>query len=165
ELNVFLKLLKTDSSQENIYFWIACEDYRKSKTAHEIFSKVTTVYETCRQKDIQKKYSKNILQDTVFDARASDGVWFYEVLSLDSDAYEMSNDLEKVNRKDRELVMGGYGGASVRRDLRLPVCQTEPVPAGPKMDSPQDTPEPIRDDGGASVITYLRNGKNTVQQL
>ncbi|GAB0207045.1 epimerase family protein SDR39U1 [Grus japonensis] len=50
--------------------------------------------------------------------------------------------------------------ASVRRCQKLPPCQTEPVPASSKMDPPLAKAETISNGGSASVITYLRKGKN-----
>ncbi|KAK4810990.1 hypothetical protein QYF61_014462 [Mycteria americana] len=55
---------------------------------------------------------------------------------------------------------GATGVASVRRRQKLPLCPTEPVPASSKMDPPLAKAEPISDSGSASVITYLRRGKN-----
>ena len=44
--------------------------------------------------------------------------------------------------------------ASVRR--KLPLCLTEPMPAGSKADPLLAKAEPISDGGSASGITYLR---------
>ncbi|XP_076195972.1 regulator of G-protein signaling 18 isoform X1 [Aptenodytes patagonicus] len=54
-LDAFTKFLKTEFSEENIEFWIACEDYKKSKTAHELLPKAKTIYETFIQKDAPKE--------------------------------------------------------------------------------------------------------------
>ncbi|NXX17209.1 RGS18 protein, partial [Podargus strigoides] len=54
-LDAFTKFLKTEFSEENIEFWIACEDYKKSKTAHELLLKAKTIYETFIQKDAAKE--------------------------------------------------------------------------------------------------------------
>ncbi|NWR61505.1 RGS18 protein, partial [Bucorvus abyssinicus] len=54
-LDVFTKFLKTEFSEENIEFWIACEDYKKSKTARELLPKAKTIYETFIQKDAPKE--------------------------------------------------------------------------------------------------------------
>uniref|UniRef100_A0A8B9NIC3 Regulator of G protein signaling 18 n=1 Tax=Accipiter nisus TaxID=211598 RepID=A0A8B9NIC3_9AVES len=79
-LDAFTKFLKTEFSEENIEFWIACEDYKKSKTAHELLPKAKTIYETFIQKDAPKEVnldfqtkevtSQNIEQPiiTTFDA-------------------------------------------------------------------------------------------------
>eukprot|EP00075_Anas_platyrhynchos_P000417 XP_005010411.2 regulator of G-protein signaling 18 [Anas platyrhynchos] len=79
-LDAFTKFLKTEFSEENIEFWIACEDYKKSKTTHELFPKAKTIYETFIRKDAPKEVnldfqtkevtSQNIEQPliTTFDA-------------------------------------------------------------------------------------------------
>ncbi|NWR76998.1 RGS18 protein, partial [Centropus unirufus] len=54
-LDAFMKFLKTEFSEENIEFWIACEDYKKSKTAHELMQKAKTIYETFIRKDAPKE--------------------------------------------------------------------------------------------------------------
>ncbi|NWW80784.1 RGS18 protein, partial [Climacteris rufus] len=54
-LDAFTKFLKTEFSEENIEFWIACEDYKKSKTAHELLPKAKTIFETFIQKDAPKE--------------------------------------------------------------------------------------------------------------
>ncbi|NXN10572.1 RGS18 protein, partial [Indicator maculatus] len=79
-LDAFTKFLKTEFSEENIEFWMACEDYKKSKTSHELLPKAKTIYETFIQKDAPKEVnldfqtkevtSQNIEQPilTTFDA-------------------------------------------------------------------------------------------------
>ncbi|XP_039929222.1 regulator of G-protein signaling 18 [Hirundo rustica] len=54
-LDTFTKFLKTEFSEENIEFWIACEDYKKSKSAHELLPKAKTIFETFIQKDAPKE--------------------------------------------------------------------------------------------------------------
>ncbi|NWI56901.1 RGS18 protein, partial [Calyptomena viridis] len=54
-LDAFTKFLKTEFSEENIEFWMACEDYKKSKTAHELLPKAKTIFETFIQKDAPKE--------------------------------------------------------------------------------------------------------------
>ncbi|XP_064283501.1 regulator of G-protein signaling 18 isoform X4 [Passer domesticus] len=54
-LDAFTKFLKTEFSEENIEFWIACEDYKKSKNAHELLPKAKTIFETFIQKDAPKE--------------------------------------------------------------------------------------------------------------
>lgn len=55
---------------------------------------------------------------------------------------------------------GATGVASVRRCQKLPPCLREPMTAGSKMDLPLAKAEPISNGGIATVITYLRRGKN-----
>uniref|UniRef100_A0A8C0VRM6 Regulator of G protein signaling 18 n=1 Tax=Cyanistes caeruleus TaxID=156563 RepID=A0A8C0VRM6_CYACU len=54
-LDAFTKFLKTEFSEENIEFWIACEDYKKSKSAQELLPKAKTIFETFIQKDAPKE--------------------------------------------------------------------------------------------------------------
>ncbi|XP_058699105.1 regulator of G-protein signaling 18 isoform X1 [Poecile atricapillus] len=54
-LEAFTKFLKTEFSEENIEFWIACEDYKKSKSAQELLPKAKTIFETFIQKDAPKE--------------------------------------------------------------------------------------------------------------
>jgi len=51
--------------------------------------------------------------------------------------------------------------ASVRRRQKLPLCPTEPVPAGSKMEPLLAKLELISDGGSTSVKTYVRMGKKT----
>lgn len=55
---------------------------------------------------------------------------------------------------------GAAGVASVRRPQKLPPCQTEPVLASSRMNSPLARAEPINNIGSAYVLMYLRRGKN-----
>ncbi|NXG79915.1 RGS18 protein, partial [Baryphthengus martii] len=92
-LDAFTKFLKTEFSEENIEFWIACEDYKKSKTARELLPKAKTIYETFIQKDAPKEVnldfqtkevtSQNIEQPilTTFDAAQST---VYRLMEQDS---------------------------------------------------------------------------------
>ncbi|NXO96795.1 RGS18 protein, partial [Certhia brachydactyla] len=54
-LDAFTNFLKTEFSEENIEFWMACEDYKKSKSAHELLPKAKTIFETFIQKDAPKE--------------------------------------------------------------------------------------------------------------
>ena len=48
----------------------------------------------------------------------------------------------------------------MRRCQKLPLCLTEPMPAGSKTDPPLAKAEPISDGGSASGITDLRKEKS-----
>ncbi|XP_062436979.1 regulator of G-protein signaling 18 isoform X1 [Rhea pennata] len=101
-LDAFTEFLKTEFSEENIEFWIACEDYKKSKTAHELFPKAKTIYETFIQKDAPKEVnldfqtkevtSQNIEQPitTTFDAAQST---VYKLMEHDSYPRFLRSDL------------------------------------------------------------------------
>uniref|UniRef100_A0A8C5U3F1 Regulator of G protein signaling 18 n=1 Tax=Malurus cyaneus samueli TaxID=2593467 RepID=A0A8C5U3F1_9PASS len=54
-LEAFTKFLKTEFSEENIEFWVACEDYKKSKSTHELLPKAKAIFETFIQKDAPKE--------------------------------------------------------------------------------------------------------------
>ncbi|NXN83341.1 RGS18 protein, partial [Bombycilla garrulus] len=54
-LDAFTKFLKTEFSEENIEFWIACEDYKKSISALELLPKAKSIFETFIQKDAPKE--------------------------------------------------------------------------------------------------------------
>ena len=53
---------------------------------------------------------------------------------------------------------GATGVASVRSCWKLPLCPTEPIPAGSKMDLLPAKAEPISDSGSTSGRTDLRRG-------
>ncbi|XP_065698516.2 regulator of G-protein signaling 18 isoform X1 [Patagioenas fasciata] len=101
-LDAFTKFLKTEFSEENIEFWIACEDYKKSKTAHELLPKAKTIYETFIQKDAPKEVnldfqtkevtSQNIEQPviTTFDAAQNT---VYRLMEQDSYPRFLRSDL------------------------------------------------------------------------
>ncbi|NWX07181.1 RGS18 protein, partial [Caloenas nicobarica] len=101
-LDAFTKFLKTEFSEENIEFWIACEDYKKSKTAHELLPKAKTIYETFIKKDAPKEVnldfqtkevtSQNIEQPviTTFDAAQNT---VYRLMEQDSYPRFLRSDL------------------------------------------------------------------------
>ena len=50
-LETFTRFLKTEFSEENIEFWIACEDFKKSKDPQQIIRKAKAIYEKFIQND------------------------------------------------------------------------------------------------------------------
>jgi len=54
---------------------------------------------------------------------------------------------------------GATGVASVRSCQKLPLCPTDPVPAGSKMDPLVAKAQPISNGGSASGITQLKRGE------
>lgn len=50
-LETFTRFLKTEFSEENIEFWIACEDFKKSKNPQQIIQKAKGIYEKFIQSD------------------------------------------------------------------------------------------------------------------
>ncbi|XP_042676114.1 regulator of G-protein signaling 18 isoform X1 [Centrocercus urophasianus] len=101
-LDAFTRFLKTEFSEENIEFWIACEDYKKSKTTNELFPKAKTIYETFIRKDAPKEVnldfktkevtSQNIEQPviTTFDAAQTT---VYRLMEQDSYPRFLRSDL------------------------------------------------------------------------
>ena len=54
---------------------------------------------------------------------------------------------------------GATGVASVRSCQKLPLCPIKSMPAGSKLDTLLAKAEPMSDSGSASVMAYLRKGK------
>ncbi|XP_010988128.1 regulator of G-protein signaling 18 isoform X1 [Camelus dromedarius] len=50
-LKTFTRFLKTEFSEENIEFWIACEDFKKSQDPQQIIRKAKSIYEKFIQND------------------------------------------------------------------------------------------------------------------
>lgn len=51
---VFREFLKSEFSEENIEFWLACEDYKKTKSDH-LHGKAEKIYEEFVQSDAIKQ--------------------------------------------------------------------------------------------------------------
>lgn len=51
----FVRFLKTEFSEENIEFWIACENYKKSKDSRELLSQAKKMYEIFIRKEAPKE--------------------------------------------------------------------------------------------------------------
>ncbi|XP_006026561.1 regulator of G-protein signaling 18 [Alligator sinensis] len=51
----FVRFLKTEFSEENIEFWIACENYKKSKDSRELLSQAKKIYEIFIRKEAPKE--------------------------------------------------------------------------------------------------------------
>lgn len=54
-LAAFRTFLKSEFSEENIEFWLACEDFKKTKSATEIASKAQKIYSDFIQADAPKE--------------------------------------------------------------------------------------------------------------
>ncbi|XP_070330625.1 regulator of G-protein signaling 18 isoform X2 [Odocoileus virginianus] len=92
-LETFTRFLKTEFSEENIEFWIACEDFKKSKDPQQIIRKAKAIYEKFIQNDAPQEVnldfhtkeiiSKSITQPTVhsFDVAQSR---VYQLMEQDS---------------------------------------------------------------------------------
>lgn len=55
---VFREFLKSEFSEENIEFWLACEDYKKTKSDH-LHGKAERIYEEFVQTDAIKQVCMN----------------------------------------------------------------------------------------------------------
>uniref|UniRef100_A0A8D0DR88 Regulator of G protein signaling 18 n=1 Tax=Salvator merianae TaxID=96440 RepID=A0A8D0DR88_SALMN len=54
-LDTFTRFLKSEFSEENIEFWLACEDYKKCTEASHLPHKAKTIYETFIEKEAPKE--------------------------------------------------------------------------------------------------------------
>lgn len=54
-LDAFTRFLKTEFSEENIAFWVACEDYKTTEEASQLSFKAKIIYETFVEKDAPKE--------------------------------------------------------------------------------------------------------------
>lgn len=50
-LETFTQFLRTEFSEENIEFWMACEDFKKSKDPQQMILKAKAIYEKFIQND------------------------------------------------------------------------------------------------------------------
>ncbi|KAI4537075.1 hypothetical protein MG293_013278 [Ovis ammon polii] len=92
-LETFTRFLKTEFSEENIEFWIACEDFKKSKDPQQVIRKAKAIYEKFIQNDAPQEVnldfhtkeiiSKSITQPTLhsFDVAQSR---VYQLMEQDS---------------------------------------------------------------------------------
>lgn len=61
-LDAFRTFLKSEFSEENVEFWLACEDFKKTESAEKIASKAKMIYSEFIVADAPKEVSE-ILQD------------------------------------------------------------------------------------------------------
>ncbi|XP_020646138.1 regulator of G-protein signaling 18 isoform X2 [Pogona vitticeps] len=54
-IDAFTAFLKSEFSEENIEFWMACEDYKKSNDMSQLPLKAKTIYETFIEKEAPKE--------------------------------------------------------------------------------------------------------------
>lgn len=59
---VFTTFLKSEFSQENVYFWIACEDYKKTSPS-KLATKAKQIYQQYVDADAPNEVKKFILTD------------------------------------------------------------------------------------------------------
>lgn len=101
-LKTFTRFLKTEFSEENIEFWIACEDFKKSEDPQQILLKAKAIYEKFIQSDAPQEVNldfhtkevitKNITQPTIqcFEAAQSR---VYQLMEQDSYTRFLKSDI------------------------------------------------------------------------
>ncbi|XP_006834251.1 PREDICTED: regulator of G-protein signaling 18 [Chrysochloris asiatica] len=101
-LKAFTRFLKTEFSEENIEFWIACEDFKKSKEPQQIIHKAKVIYEKFIQNDAPQEvnldfHTKEIITKTIaqptlhsFDAAQSR---VYQLMEQDSYTRFLKSDI------------------------------------------------------------------------
>lgn len=57
-LDAFRTFLKSEFSEENVEFWIACEDFKKTESAEKIASKAKMIYSEFIETNAPKEVSK-----------------------------------------------------------------------------------------------------------
>uniref|UniRef100_A0A8D0GTG8 Regulator of G protein signaling 18 n=1 Tax=Sphenodon punctatus TaxID=8508 RepID=A0A8D0GTG8_SPHPU len=101
-VDAFTRFLKTEFSNENIEFWLACENYKKNKVPHQLLLQAKTIYEMFIQKEAPKEVNldfqtkeltgENIIHPTVnsFDAAQAK---IYKLMEQDSYPRFLSSDI------------------------------------------------------------------------
>ncbi|XP_008575658.1 PREDICTED: regulator of G-protein signaling 18 [Galeopterus variegatus] len=101
-LEAFTRFLKTEFSEENIEFWIACEDFKKSKEPQQILLKAKEIYEKFIQNDAPQEvnldfHTKEVITKSVtqpslhsFDAAQSR---VYQLMEQDSYTRFLKSDI------------------------------------------------------------------------
>ncbi|KAM5205313.1 regulator of G-protein signaling 18 [Hipposideros larvatus] len=101
-LETFTRFLKTEFSEENIEFWKACEDFKKSRDPQQIILKAKAIYEKFIQSDAPQEVNldfhtkelitKSITQPTLhsFDAAQSR---VYQLMEQDSYTRFLKSDI------------------------------------------------------------------------
>lgn len=54
-MDAFTRFLKSEFSEENIEFWMACEDYKKIKDPVQLLLKAKEIYKTFIEKNAPKE--------------------------------------------------------------------------------------------------------------
>lgn len=57
-LDAFRTFLKSEFSEENVEFWLACEDFKKTESAEKMASKAKMIYSEFIEADAPKEVSK-----------------------------------------------------------------------------------------------------------
>ncbi|KAM4860739.1 regulator of G-protein signaling 18 [Thomomys bottae] len=109
-LDAFTSFLKTEFSEENIEFWIACEDFKKSEDPQQIKLKAKAIYERFIQKDAPQEVNldfhtkeviaKNITQPTLHCFNAAQSK-VYHLMEQDSYTRFLKSDIYLDLREGR----------------------------------------------------------------
>ncbi|XP_067846770.1 regulator of G-protein signaling 5-like [Heptranchias perlo] len=75
-LAAFKAFLQSEHSEENIEFWLACEDYKTTKSPVKLASKAKKIYEDFMEKEAPKEinvdyYTKEVTMKSLVDPSAS----------------------------------------------------------------------------------------------
>lgn len=57
-LDAFRTFLKSEFSEENVEFWLACEDFKKTESAEKLVSKAKVIYSEFIEADAPKEVSE-----------------------------------------------------------------------------------------------------------
>ena len=80
-LETFTRFLKTEFSEENIEFWIACEDFKKSKDPQQIICKAKAIYEKFIRNDAPQEVKMTVKMyiclKTFWENMTSSNQYFY----------------------------------------------------------------------------------------
>lgn len=66
-LDAFRTFLKSEFSEENVEFWLACEDFKKTESAENIVYKAKMIYSEFIEADAPKEVSK-LFQDNEYSS-------------------------------------------------------------------------------------------------
>ncbi|XP_075472975.1 regulator of G-protein signaling 18 isoform X1 [Ascaphus truei] len=90
-LNAFKKFLEIEFSDENIEFWLACEDYKGCETTQQLEKKSKMLYE----KYIQKESAREVNLDFATKEITRKNIHHPTLLSFDQAQYTIYNLMEK----------------------------------------------------------------------
>lgn len=69
-MEIFQAFLKSEVSDENIEFWLVCEDYKKIKSSFRMSSRAKKIYEQFIKaespKEVNPTYIKSSFHDYIF---------------------------------------------------------------------------------------------------
>lgn len=74
-LDAFRTFLKSEFSEENVEFWLACEDFKKTECAEKIASKARMIYSEFIEADAPKEVSEIFHDSESFSINKSAPRW------------------------------------------------------------------------------------------